>query len=158
MKYSITIYLESKEDVIRKIEVDSKISLLEFHQFIKESFKLQNDELASFYITNNELELLKEIPLVTFEEDLDNINMENTNLESILNTKTNRLIYIYDYMLMWRFLIELTNDQGQTNKATCIKSIGEMPKDAPELNFSQDKNTESYEESLEDEYNQYDEF
>ena len=47
MKYSITIYLESKEDVIRKIEVDSKISLLEFHQFIKESFKLQNDELAS---------------------------------------------------------------------------------------------------------------
>ena len=76
MKYSITIYLESKEDVIRKIEVDSKISLLEFHQFIKESFKLQNDELASFYITNNELELLKEIPLVTFEENLDNLNME----------------------------------------------------------------------------------
>ena len=81
MKYSITIYLESKEDVIRKIEVDSKISLLEFHQFIKESFKLQNDELASFYITNNELELLKEIPLLTFEENLDNQNMENTNLK-----------------------------------------------------------------------------
>ena len=61
-------------------------------------------------------------------------------------------------MLMWRFLIELTNDQGETNKAICLKSIGEMPKDAPELNFSEEKNTESYEESLEDEYNQYDEF
>jgi len=158
MKYSITIYLESKEDVIRKIEIDSKVSLLELHKFIKESFNIQKDELASFYTTNNELELLEEIPLFTFEENVNNLDMENTKLESILNTKTNRLIYIYDYMLMWRFLIELTDNQGKIQKATCIKSIGEMPKDAPELNFSKNEHMNSSEESLEDEHNQYDEF
>ena len=77
MKYSITIYLESKEDVIRKIDIDSKVSLLELHKFIKKSFNIQKDELASFYTTNNELELLEEIPLFTFEDNINNLDMEN---------------------------------------------------------------------------------
>ena len=59
MKYSITIYLESKEDIIRKVEIDSQNSLLELHILIVDSFTLHKNELASFYTTNNDLELLE---------------------------------------------------------------------------------------------------
>ena len=56
MKYSITIYLESKEDIIRKVEIDSQNSLLELHILIVDSFKLHKNELASFYTISHDLE------------------------------------------------------------------------------------------------------
>jgi len=148
MKYSISVFLESKDDVIRKIEINSKCSLFELHNFIIECFDLQNNELASFYITDQELKVIEEIPLFSFEEN-NNRTMENTKLESIFNSKNNKLIYVYDYMLMWRFLIELTSNIGEIKEKKCISSIGVMPKDAPEVNFTTNK---------EDEYNQDDEF
>ena len=157
MKYSITIYLESKEDIIRKVEIDSQNSLLELHKLIVNSFKLHKNELASFYSTNNDLELLEEIPLFAFEENNNSSNMENTNIESILDIKSNRLIYIYDYMLMWRFLVELTDNQGEIQKAVCIKSVGEIPEEAPEIIFDQSEKEESYDDSIDEENSQYDE-
>ena len=92
MKYSITIYLESKEDIIRKVEIDSQNSLLELHILIVDSFTLHKNELASFYTTNNDLELLVEIPLFSFEENNKSLNMENTTIESVLDIKSNRTI------------------------------------------------------------------
>jgi len=157
MKYSITIYLESKEDIIRKIEIDSQNSLLELHKLIVDSFKLNKNELASFYSTNNDLELLEEIPLFSFEENNKSSIMEDTTIENILDIKSNRLIYIYDYMLMWRFLVELTDNKGEIQKAVCIKSIGEIPEEAPEVIFDQSNKEESYDDSIYEEDSEYDE-
>jgi|TARA_B110000858_G_scaffold107165_1_gene122564 hypothetical protein len=157
MKYSITIYLESKEDIIRKVEIDSQNSLLELHILIVDSFTLHKNELASFYTTNNDLELLEEISLFSFEENNKSLNMENTTIESVLDIKSNRLIYIYDYMLMWRFLVELTDNKGEIKKAACIKSIGEIPKEAPEIIFDKSEKEESYEDSSYEEDSEYNE-
>jgi hypothetical protein len=157
MKYSITIYLESKEDIIRKVEIDSQNSLLELHKLIVDSFKLHKNELASFYSTNHDLELLEEIPLIAFEENNNSSNMENTTIENILDIKSNRLIYIYDYMLMWRFLVELTDNKGEIQKSVCIKSVGEIPKEAPEIIFDQSDKEESYEDSIDEDDSEYDE-
>lgn len=157
MKYSITIYLESKEDIIRKIEIDSQNSLLELHKLIVDSFKLHKNELASFYSTNNDLELLEEIPLFSFEENNKSSIMEDTTIENILDIKSNRLIYIYDYMLMWRFLVELTDNKGEIQKAVCIKSVGEIPEEAPAIIFDQSNKEESYDDSIYEEDSEYDE-
>ena len=157
MKYSITIYLESKEDIIRKVEIDSQNSLLELHKLIIDSFKLHKNELASFYSTNHDLELLEEIPLIAFEENNKSSNMENTTIENILDEKSNRLIYIYDYMLMWRFLVELTDNKGEIQKSVCIKSVGEIPEEAPEIIFDQSDKEESYEDSIDEDDSEYDE-
>ena len=157
MKYSITIYLESKEDIIRKVEIDSQNSLLELHKLIVDSFKLHKNELASFYSTNHDLELLEEIPLIAFEENNKSSNMENTTIENILDIQSNRLIYIYDYMLMWRFLVELTDNKGEIQKSVCIKSVGEIPEEAPEIIFDQSDKEESYEDSIDEDDSEYDE-
>jgi hypothetical protein len=157
MKYSITIYLESKEDIIRKVEIDSQNSLLELHKLIVDSFKLHKNELASFYSTNHDLELLEEIPLIVFEENNKSSNMEDTTIENILDIQSNRLIYIYDYMLMWRFLVELTDNKGEIQKSVCIKSVGEIPEEAPEIIFDQSDKEESYEDSIDEDDSEYDE-
>jgi hypothetical protein len=149
MKYNIRVILESKEDVIRDIEINSDCLLSELHYYLIECFDLNKNELASFYTTNNELEIIDEIPLVSFEDR--GSNMENTKLEIVLDEHNNNLIYVHDYMKMWRFLIELKSKDVDFNIKKCVSKIGKMPKEAPEINFYQENKNED-EDGIEEEY------
>lgn len=149
MKYNIRVILESKEDVIRDIEINSDCLLSELHYYLIECFDLNKNELASFYTTNDELEIIDEIPLVSFEDRSP--NMENTKLEIVLDEHNNNLIYVHDYMKMWRFLIELKSKDVDFNIKKCVSKIGKMPKEAPEINFYQENKNED-EDGIEDEY------
>ena len=149
MKYNIRVILESKEDVIRDIEINSNCLLSELHFYLIECFNLNKNELASFYTTNEKLEIINEIPLVSFEEKSS--NMDNTNLEVVLDEHNNNLIYVHDYMKMWRFLLELKNTEENFNLKKCISKIGEMPKEAPEINFSKENQNED-EQGIDYEY------
>ena len=149
MKYNIRVILESKEDVIRNIEINSDCLLSELHYYLIECFDLNKNELASFYTTNNELEIIDEIPLISFEDR--GSNMQNTKLEVVLDEHNNNLIYVYDYMKMWRFLIELKSKEEDFDFKKCLSKIGKMPKEAPEINFSLE-NQNNDEDGIEDEY------
>jgi hypothetical protein len=149
MKYNIRVILESKEDVIRDIEINSDCLLSELHYYLIECFDLNKNELASFYTTNDELEIIDEIPLVSFEDRSP--NMENTKLEIVLDEHNNNLIYVHDYMKMWRFLIELKSKDVDFNIKKCVSKIGKMPKEAPEINFYQENKNED-EDGIEEEY------
>ena len=149
MKYNIRVILESKEDVIRNIEINSDCLLSELHYYLIECFDLNKNELASFYTTNNELEINDEIPLISFEDR--GSNMQNTKLEVVLDEHNNNLIYVYDYMKMWRFLIELKSKEEDFDFKKCLSKIGKMPKEAPEINFSLENQNDD-EEGIEDEY------
>ena len=149
MKYNIRVILESKENVIRDIEINSDCLLSELHYYLIECFDLNKNELASFYTTNNELEIIDEIPLVSFEDRSP--NMENTKLEIVLDEHNNNLIYVHDYLKMWRFLIELKSKDEGFNIKKCVSKIGKMPKEAPEINFYQENKNED-EDGIEEEY------
>ena len=149
MKYNIRVILESQENAIRDIEINSDCLLSELHYYLIECFDLNKNELASFYTTNNELEIIDEIPLVSFEDR--GPNMENTKLEIVLDEHNNNLIYVHDYMKMWRFLIELKSKDVDFNFKKCVSKIGKMPKEAPEINFYQENKNED-EDGIEEEY------
>lgn len=148
MKYNIRITLESKEDVIREIEINSDCFMSELHYFIIDAFGLDNKELASFYTVNSELELENEFPLISFQDNSS--NMENTKLESVLINTNDKLIYVFDYMKMWRFLIDLIKIETDFKEKKCTLKIGEIPDEAPEVIFNQDDNDNFHEN--EDEY------
>ena len=107
MKKILEINLEHKDDVIREIEINPKN--LEFlHHSIIDVFGLKENELASFYTVNNKLETRQEIPLLNFNsEDKDLIEMRNYEISSVLANEGDQVIYVYDFMKMWRFLITL---------------------------------------------------
>ena len=93
--------------------------------------------MASFYITNNNLELIKEIPLFQIDEK-DNLmeHMQQVKIKDIFSNIGDKLIYIYDFMIMWRFLISyIEKVETSTKSIKIIKSIGKMPKKAPEIIF-----------------------
>ena len=141
MKYLIRITLESKEDIIRQIEISSNEKLVDLHNYLIKIFDLDKQELASFFTVDNDLEIQQEIPLFSFEEN--NPKMEDFKLENLLFEKNDKLIYLFDYMKMWRFLVELIDIRKGIAKKRCTMEIGKIPKEAPEIIFSSDLDNDS---------------
>jgi len=59
---------------------------------------------------------------------------------------------------MWRFSITFTEDsENETTENSCIKSIGEMPQEAPEIQFEAKKEFDPFDAAFEDsdEFNDY---
>jgi len=162
MKSIIQVHLEYKEDVIRDIEISSTSNLEDLHFSIIAAFELEKNELASFYMTNEDFELLQEIPLFSVD-DKDNpmLGMNEVILSSIFTKQGVHLLYVYDFMKMWRFLITLTEvTEEKITKAKCIKSVGIMPQDAPEITFETEKDFDPFEDAFDDfdEFNEYEQY
>ena len=74
--YKIRVILDTKEDVIRTILVDSDLNLEDLHLTIAKSFGFKGQEMASFYRTDNEWTQGEEIPLFNMEEVGEGISMK----------------------------------------------------------------------------------
>mgnify|MGYP001307175126 CR=1 FL=1 len=140
MNHIVRIHLEHKKDVIRDLKIPSNKSLEDLHHAIIKALEIEENEMASFYMTNENLELLQEIPLFKIDEK-DNLmlDMSEIRISSILTDLNSQLIYIYDFLKMWRFLISYQQEtKDKANKIEVINSIGDMPKEAPEIIFSKE--------------------
>ena len=162
MKSIVQVHIEYKEDIIRDIELSSICNLEELHYAIINSFELDKKELASFYMTNADFELLQEIPLFSIE-DKNNpmLAMNEVILSSILPNEGAQILYVYDFMKMWRFLVTLTStSEGEISEAKCIKKIGKMPSVAPEISFKAEKEFDPFDEAFDDfdDFNDYEEY
>ena len=152
MKHIIRIQLEHKENVIRDIEILSTKSLEDLHHAIIKSLEINKNEIASFYMTNEKLDLLEEIPLFKIDEKDDSmLDMSQITIKSVFSKIDSQLIYIYDFLKMWRFLISYYKQSESKNNITkTINSIGKMPKEAPEIIFKGEKKTEYSKEDNEE--------
>jgi hypothetical protein len=155
MRSVIQIHLEYKEDVIRDIEIASTSSLEDLHFAIIAAFELDQNELASFYMTNEDFELLQEIPLLSVDDKENSmLGMNEVILSSILTQEGAQLLYVYDFMKMWRFLISLIEvTEEKITESKCVKSLGVIPKDAPEITFEAEKEFDPFEDAF-DEFNE----
>ena len=100
MKHLIRVQLEHKTDVIIDIEIPSNKSLEDLHYTIIDSLKLDENEIASFYMTNEEWELLQEIPLFKIDEkDSSMLDMSEITIASVFPKIDSQLLYVYDFGL-----------------------------------------------------------
>ncbi len=155
MKYIIQIHLEHEKDIIRKIEICEDSNLYILHNKIVESLNLDQNQMASFYFTNEKLDLKKEIPLFNIDEN-QNIEMSNIKIKSAFCNINDQLIYVYDFLKMWRFLVTYEKtSKSETEETKVIYSVGEMPKKAPEIIFKSENDSESSDDIFYDEEDQY---
>ena len=161
MKSTIQVYLECKEDVIRDIEIASDNNIEKLHFAIIEAFGLDKNEMASFYKTNTEFELLQEIPYISMDEKSGSLLiMKEVLISSIFTEKGSQLLYVYDFLKMWRFLITLSETSEEIiEDAQCVNKVGKMPKTAPDIQFEAKKEFDPFDEAFEDfdEFNAYEE-
>ncbi|QLG46318.1 IS1096 element passenger TnpR family protein [Costertonia aggregata] len=145
MIYKIRIIFDAEEDIFRDIEIEANNTLEDFHNAITQAFGFMGNEMASFYTCDERWNQDEEIALFDMSEDGSNVRLMNeTFLEDILTKNNPKLIYIYDFLSMWTFFVELADiTQKEDGRAypNVIFSFGELPDSPPEKKFESDPNT-----------------
>jgi hypothetical protein len=145
--YKIRIILDTKKDVIRTILVDDQLNLEALHLTIAKSFGFGGQEMASFYSTDDEWNQGEEIPLFNMEEIGEGISMQNCILNKTLPEENNKLIYVYDFLNLWTFYVEVIeiSEDKKEDLPQIILTVGEIPSEAPEKEFIAEKLDDGFE-------------
>lgn len=151
MVYKIRVILNTEEDAIRDIAIDSASSLEDLHNSITNSFGFIGDQMASFYRSDETWVQGEEHPLFDMGEGRDRkIQMSEIKLEDVLKQANDKMIYVYDFFNMWSFYVELIeNDFEHSNieLPALLLSLGVVPTNAPEIYFeSEDLSTDDFSE------------
>ena len=151
MIYRLRIILDAKIDVIRDIEIKSINTFEDLHFAIVNAFSFEGNEMASFYLSDPEWKQGEEL---TFESFGHEKVMKEHVLNTIINNDQKNFIYVYDFLKLWTFFIEVveTNDENSYSQyPQTIFSIGDTPIKAPEKLFVEDKSDKYLEDDFEEE-------
>lgn len=142
MIYRIRIILDVKEDVFRDIEIEATSTLEDLHHAITQSFGFLGNEMASFYKSNESWYQGEELPLESME---NGSNMRDEPLNKIFTSSQHHLIYVYDFLNLWTFFVELKETAdiiSSSSYPNLIYSKGDVPEEAPEKIFEADNKKE----------------
>ena len=139
MIYRFRIILDTHEDVFRDIEIEANATLEDFHNAITQSFGFDGLEMASFYTSNDLWEEGEEISLFDVSDEPGGVRiMGETYLEDVVDEEKTRLLYVYDFLNMWTFMVELA-DIAEREESQMYPNLmfahGEIPEEAPEKEF-----------------------
>ena len=100
-----------KSESMRDIEIDSSATFESFHRAILDAFDFKGEEMASFYVSDEEWNYGREIPLADMgieeEGKKPPVIMKDMLISDCMRSTQQRFIYSYDFMSMWTFMVEL---------------------------------------------------
>ena len=153
MIYRLRIILDVKEDVLRDIEIEDTATFEDLHHAITQAFGFLGNEMASFYLSNENWEQGEELPLEAM--DISQESFQDKELNTIISATQHQLIYVYDFLNLWTFFVELM-EVGELVVGTIYPNLihaqGDVPEEAPEKIFeSQNSEGEDHEGDFEEE-------
>ena len=155
-RFRVILDHDSKEDIFRDLEIKESDTLEDLHNIITQSFGFDGLEMASFYISDEQWNQGEEISMFdTSESENSSRTMHNTNINDVVHEASPRLIYIYDFLNMWTFFVELAEivePKSTTTYPNLMFVHGQIPDMAPEkifetedLNGSEDLDFDNFE-------------
>lgn len=146
MVYKFRVILDNDDDVFRDIAILNTDTLEDFHNAIVNAFGFDGLEVASFYTCDQTWNQEDEIPMFDTGDIPGEIKtMANYTLEDILDEQNTKIIYVYDFINMWTFLVELAAVEepiAGTLYPDLLFSHGIMPMEAGEKNFEADNDND----------------
>ena len=143
MVLRIRIILNVKEDVLRDIEIDASSSMIEFHKTISSFFGFDSSEPSTFFKSNDNWERDEEIKIFKLDDN-DKVYFDSS-ISEFINSKGDKLVYIYDFLNYWTFFINV-NEAVEKIKdkeyPCCVLSVGEVPNESPTNIFLNNSNSE----------------
>ena len=154
MNYKIRVILDVKKDVIRDIIIHESENLEVLHKEIANSFGFNGQEMASFYRTDADWNQGEEIPLFDMG---DSISMQACILRDTILKKGDKLIYVYDFMAMWTFFVEVLEINKSSKKETpkVVFAFGDAPEEAPEKEFVAEKLDDGFGPEDDEDFGEY---
>lgn len=151
-RFRVILDNDTEEDIFRDIEIRETDSLEDLHNTITQSFGFDGLEMASFYLSNDDWEQGEEISMFDVSEGANAVRLMNeTSLNDVVHEAQTKLIYVYDFLSMWTFFVELAEIVDEAEGADYPNLMfvhGQIPDTAPEKAFEA--------ESFDDELNELD--
>ena len=126
------VIIDIEEDVFRDILIGRTASLEDFHRGILAAFDFGEGEMASFFQSDEHWGRGREVPLMDMGmDDMGNAypSMRTTAIEEIASKANDRMVYVYDFLRMWCFYVEVIGvEEGDTPEFPLLaQEFGEAP-------------------------------
>lgn len=119
MVYKFRVILDTEEDIFRDIAILETDTLEDLHNVISNAFGFDGSEMASFYTCDDKWNQEDEIPLFdTGEVEGEQSTMQDFVLKDILHQEQTKIIYVYDFLNMFTFFVELGAIEEEQNGET----------------------------------------
>lgn len=159
-RFRVILDNDTEEDIFRDLEIRETDTLEDLHNIITQSFGFDGSEMASFYISDDEWSQGEEISLFDMSEGSNEVKlMSGTILENTVHEVQTKLIYVYDFMSMWTFYVELAEivEEAEGMDYPNLMFVkGQVPETAPEKMFEADSFEDDDEELNTDDYDNLD--
>ena len=111
LRLRILVDTEGDDNVFRDIEMPANASFEELHLAIQEHFGFDNSQMASFYESDDDWERGDEIMLMDMSMDDKQVIrlMRDTLVGEILSKPEQKMLYVFDFMVMWTFFVEVVS-------------------------------------------------
>ncbi len=140
MVYKFRVILDAEDDVFRDISIIETDTLEDLHNAIVNAFGFDGTEIASFYTCDDQWNQDEEISLFDTGDVIGEQKIMNDyQLSEILDADNTKIIYVYDFLNMWTFLVELAAIEDVKAGEVYPNVLfvhGVMPASAPEKDFS----------------------
>lgn len=141
--YRFRIQSDENEEFLMDIELKANQTFLDFHNAIKAFANINTNEFASFFICDDKWRKKTEITLVEVEIEDKNTNekkiikeMKDVVINSVIDNPHQKFLYIYDFLNVYTFYIELTHIKEVNEKDTYPKLV----KIESEINLNKQNN------------------
>jgi hypothetical protein len=150
MIYKFTVLSDEVDNFVRVIKIDPEATFFDLHNTILESVKYDKNQMTSFFICSDEWEKEQEVTLIEMDSssEYDNLVMDKTKLEELLDDEKQKLLYVFDMISDRAFFIELTEiiPGKSVSKPEVVSTEGKAPQQimaeeaitvAPKLNLDE---------------------
>ncbi len=162
-RFRVILDNDTEDNVFRDLEIREDDTLEDLHNIITQSFGFDGSEMASFYRSDENWNQGEEYSLFDLGENDDEVKlMADTIINNVVHEVVTKLIYVYDFLNMWTFFVELAEIVEETETVdypNLLFAHGQIPDQAPEKEFSADEFDEfnEFEDDLDvDDYDQLD--
>lgn len=129
--FKFRVIMDTEQDVFRDIEIETESNFDALHKAVLDAFDFEQGEMASFYLSDEEWSKGLEISLMDMGGvDEDSLSMSTTILSDMVMKPGDKILYVYDFMRMWIFYIELMEvkkDKPSTIYPRVALAFGDAP-------------------------------
>jgi len=140
----LRVIVDIEEDVFRDIVIGRTAPLEDLHRGILAAFDFAEGEMASFFQSDEDWGRGREIPLMDMgTDDAGNPfpSMRTTPLEEMASLANDRMVYVYDFLRMWCFYVEIIGlEEGESPEYPLLaQEFGTAPDQfSKEVDFGED--------------------
>lgn len=157
LKFRVLLDSKDQNEVFRDILIGDNDNFEAFYNSILDAYHFSGEQMASFYMSNENWDKGHEISLfdMSFGEDPDQIQpgvMRNTMIRDMVQDPDQKIILVHDFLRMWIFLIELIGYEEETpDRPKMVLSVGNAPSEDSRSAENENLQFETDSEHAEDE-------